>query len=694
MWIERVALENVLLFKETSVDLAPGLNVVLSPNEGGKSSLFRGIMAGLYMGAASRKSDVLALARWGSDGLFKIELDLRLGDCSYRLVRDFGAKEQAMFRSGERKEFRKGKGVDEFLSERLPLDQNLFLRVCGVRHEELPLIGGGEPAFGERIEEILGGGWGNATPEKVRQTVESKKRELRRGIDHPANEANRGALKRFMDEVERLEGDAGRASALASRREGLLKEISGFDSRLRLLDVGLDVQRTKKEKAWEYRELGKKERFLREKAEAVRKRFRRIDELLKVWDELAAEGKRFPGVLASETEAGLDELRNDLVREKLLAQELLEGGSSGGRKAQLWRPVLAAVLALAGIAGAILWKPIALVLPAAGLAFAAWHLAARRGGIKAASSKKRDELEKLRERRAEWSSDRPIEEAASLVAEYASWREKAKEIETRIEEAAGGRPSEARALLETLDAEYGAAALDMRVFEESRAELEQFDLGGDESLMLDRAIDAGERERERIAVDRVSKDRELAALERMDVAEIAERLECAKEGLQSAERKVLVLEEILATLDEARRRMSGFLAERLPPLAGAHICRITGGRYDTLFIDPMTMKIEVEPAAEALESAGSSPAPARVEPEALSQGARDQIYLAVRLALVELMSRGERQPIFLDDPFVHFDPARRERAVDLMRDFARTHQVVIFTCDPGYRDAGGCLIEL
>jgi len=37
---------------------------------------------------------------------------------------------------------------------------------------------------------------------------------------------------------------------------------------------------------------------------------------------------------------------------------------------------------------------------------------------------------------------------------------------------------------------------------------------------------------------------------------------------------------------------------------------------------------------------------------------------------------------------------RRERAIELIRDFSRTHQVVLFTCDPFYRGLGQHLVEL
>jgi uncharacterized protein YhaN len=694
MWIERISLENFLAFAETSVELGPGLNVVLSPNEGGKSSLFRGILTGLYVNATSQRSDVKSLARWGSGDRFRVELDLRLGERSYRLVRDFGAGEQALFRDGERNPFVKGKGVDSFLAEHLPLsDRSLFLRVCGVRHEELALVGDGKATIGERIEEILGGGWGDVTPARVQQVVDDKRKELLRGRDHPANEANRGAVKRFMDDVERLEGDAAKAAALAGERERLLRTISGLDSSLRIIDDRLDILKAKREKASAHRELETKERAMREKADGVRRRMGRIEKLLELRDALIAEGNRLPASLTSGAAPSLDEVKNDLLREGLIEREITEAGPGTMGRAPAWRPVLAVALLFAGIVGAILWSPIMLVSLGAGLVLVIWHLAARRGA--ASPARKGEELEQLRKKRSAWSLGRSLDDSKALLAECASWRDRMREVGTRLEESAGGGDSNAQALLDGLDDEYGALALDMRALQESLTALEPFRLESDEMLQLDREIGDGTQERERLAADRADRDRELAALERMDASDVAERLASARENLKRVERRVRVMDEILDTLGESRRQVSGMLAERLPPLAGGYLSRITGGRYGTLFIDPMTMRIEVAPAAgDAEPLAGAPAAPARIETGTLSQGARDQIHLAVRLALVEFMSRGEPQPLFLDDPFVHFDPVRRDRTLDLVREFACRHQVVVFTCDPHYRDAGGRLTEL
>ena len=69
--------------------------------------------------------------------------------------------------------------------------------------------------------------------------------------------------------------------------------------------------------------------------------------------------------------------------------------------------------------------------------------------------------------------------------------------------------------------------------------------------------------------------------------------------------------------------------------------------------------------------------------EPLSTGTRDQVFLALRLAVVDHMDRaGARLPLLLDEVLVNWDEERRARALDLLTDVAMERQVVLFTCHP------------
>ncbi|NNE44417.1 MAG: hypothetical protein HKN12_09420 [Gemmatimonadetes bacterium] len=64
-----------------------------------------------------------------------------------------------------------------------------------------------------------------------------------------------------------------------------------------------------------------------------------------------------------------------------------------------------------------------------------------------------------------------------------------------------------------------------------------------------------------------------------------------------------------------------------------------------------------------------------------SASALDQVYLALRLAIVETLgSSGERLPVFLDDPLTRADDAGHDRALEfLVEDASARGQVVFLT---------------
>jgi len=72
----------------------------------------------------------------------------------------------------------------------------------------------------------------------------------------------------------------------------------------------------------------------------------------------------------------------------------------------------------------------------------------------------------------------------------------------------------------------------------------------------------------------------------------------------------------------------------------------------------------------------------------LSTGAKDQIYLAIRLALSEALSSDRlRLPIFLDEPFGSTDDVRFVQAMRFIGErLASRHQVVILTCHRQWHD--------
>ena len=78
----------------------------------------------------------------------------------------------------------------------------------------------------------------------------------------------------------------------------------------------------------------------------------------------------------------------------------------------------------------------------------------------------------------------------------------------------------------------------------------------------------------------------------------------------------------------------------------------------------------------------------------LSEGTKDTIALAFRLAVIKFLFPDGGGFAVFDDPFTDMDAERRTRACKLLKEFAVDNQIVFATCDRSYFDVmGGNLID-
>ena len=63
----------------------------------------------------------------------------------------------------------------------------------------------------------------------------------------------------------------------------------------------------------------------------------------------------------------------------------------------------------------------------------------------------------------------------------------------------------------------------------------------------------------------------------------------------------------------------------------------------------------------------------------LSTGTIDQLYLSLRLSMIDDLSN-EKMPIILDEAFAYYDDDRLENIIKFLSDNMKDHQVIIFTC--------------
>jgi len=76
-----------------------------------------------------------------------------------------------------------------------------------------------------------------------------------------------------------------------------------------------------------------------------------------------------------------------------------------------------------------------------------------------------------------------------------------------------------------------------------------------------------------------------------------------------------------------------------------------------------------------------------VRVEAMSEGTRDQLYLALRLATLErYLAHAEPLPLVIDDILVNFDDERSRATLEVLAELSRRTQVILFTHHARLRD--------
>ena len=80
--------------------------------------------------------------------------------------------------------------------------------------------------------------------------------------------------------------------------------------------------------------------------------------------------------------------------------------------------------------------------------------------------------------------------------------------------------------------------------------------------------------------------------------------------------------------------------------------------------------------------------------EELSQGTAEQLYIALRLGFVTVISDQANFPVIIDDGFVNFDNIRRQRMLALLEKIAEKNQVIYFTADDRIKDLDVKILDL
>ena len=142
-----------------------------------------------------------------------------------------------------------------------------------------------------------------------------------------------------------------------------------------------------------------------------------------------------------------------------------------------------------------------------------------------------------------------------------------------------------------------------------------------------------------------------------------ELLEIEQENLNKLQNRAEELNLAKVILDEAYTEMKKNITPKFNQSLSKNVEKISDGKYKNIIIND---KITVE-----LDDGRYVPA------ESLSIGTIEQIYLSLRLAIMNEISK-EKLPVMLDEAFAYYDDQRLEAALDFLNKI--DNQVILFTC--------------
>ena len=145
------------------------------------------------------------------------------------------------------------------------------------------------------------------------------------------------------------------------------------------------------------------------------------------------------------------------------------------------------------------------------------------------------------------------------------------------------------------------------------------------------------------------------------------RLEDEIAALQSEYDAIHLAMEALDTANTTlQNRFSPELGRRAAEIFG----KLADGKYSGVVLD-RAFHLSAEPAGDSVYRSSAL----------LSAGAADQLYLAVRLAICDLVLPAENQvPIVLDDALASFDDDRCAAALRWLKEEGKRRQILLFTC--------------
>jgi len=691
--------EDFKAFERADVTFAPGLTVVKGPNEAGKSSIQAAILVAMFIDPKSSNDDLEAFIRWGQERRPRLRLEFEDDGVHYVFAKDFELG-TSMFTWTATGDGVAGSTDDVEEAHRIignllgSSSMDTYVNTACIRSDEVSKLPVAASPVSQRLQAKVTSGR-QATATEVLAAIETELASMASGGLRKVHET--GPLRMARERVEVLQRNA----RLVTEKLGTYQ--ANTQTLYRLRNELTTVEREATE--WSrHLELSDRAQTLEEDIGLLEEHERDLKSA-EVLRESVGQAAEELSNLDYETVSGALERCQGLERH--LHQQRLREAEINHQLAVLvltqlqnLPAVSSTVIMLTGvavgigfaIAGALIHVPALFAGCLVGLALVVFALRSRRS-VKVDNSRTySDELTQCVDLIKKTQSElqrlltayglHSVEELATVVREMRPAGDARAGRQQRIERLLGEQRTENRQLaLEQVGGEISVRREALALLAANRLSVSAYE-------HADNMLQSLTTRRENV-------QREMYRLEGELIANVvsSESLAAIEEELAAEQVRLSRLERRRKGLERARSGVREALSTTLAQVSGAfkvgvskHLGPITGGRYTQV-----DAQID-ESGLHLLVYAGDRRK--AVKADSLSRATQDQIYLAARMSLLELVCEGRQPPLLLDDPFVNYDDGRVENTVALMRDLYRDYQIVIFTCVDRYDRFADTVIPL
>ncbi len=641
MKIKKLNLTSYGKFENKEINFTDGLNIICGKNEAGKSTVMAFIRAMLY--GFSGRGNVLANDRkhflpWGKTTL----------SGSADILLDNGKTVKISRTSGKSQGFDKLECFDISNSESYPFSpekemlcgEETFLKTLCIKQLQTP-ISGEEDEISQKLINLT---------QTASEDISTGKSE--------------GIITDYLKKFKALRGEKGLIFELKNKIADINTRIS--DANQRRIDAFGQIKR-KNELSEEINGLREKLAELKENSEGIKNRelFEKLHEtsqkLLTLKEKLSLSNKELEGLTSKHS--SLSAFENEAPEEMFCP--LTETDSIKEEIENKENSVYTSkTLGIIFIALSVLSIPLfllsayLLLVPIAFIGFGIVQII-KAGNLKKQNLKLFEELDAIVSGNNKISDMLSkfgvcdIREYTEKKALFTSYSEKIFSLKNQIEEL-----NQNIVLLEKEESELKAKTSSLSptqsnyTLKELREEEEAL------SLILQEAI---------MESSRIDGSLEAALSEETPDILIAKRAELIAK-LENAETEYEAATLALETLSEVFAEMRSDFTPLINQKSSEYLKELTGGSLDKIYVDK---KFSVNAEKDSMK-----------ELSYFSLGTVDQTYLAIRLAIIDLIFQNDK-PIIIDDAFLQYDEEREKAAFSLLcHRAAEGGQIIFFTCRP------------